>query len=394
MSRRRRLYSAVRNMVLAGQISREVTFTRASSATFFDANGILQTAANNIPRIDHLQDGSGLKGLRIEGARTNKFIHSEDFTNWNEGNTIVTANQSAAPDGTTNMDEIANNTSTSEHHIERNSFTVTSGTTAVMSVYAKAGTEDVIVFWNNRSGGFCTFDLTAVTASGAGTITAIGGGIFYCRCPFTPAGGDWILARVYLRQTSSYTGASETIFLWGAQLEEATFESSYILTTTVAVTRAADVCTIDLTGGNWFNPMAGTIFIDWTDQILGTGGNASLFSISDDTIGNRIGVFKNLVGSRQFRVVSGGSASVNTSHSSSNYNAGRHRNAVAYDTNDYAYANDGVIEITDSSVVIPAVTTLYIGANYQGGEAMYGIITDVRYYPQRLSNAQIVEITA
>jgi hypothetical protein len=51
-----------------------ITFTRASNATFFDANGTLQTAANDTPRFDH-SGGSSL-GLLIEEARTNLLLNS------------------------------------------------------------------------------------------------------------------------------------------------------------------------------------------------------------------------------------------------------------------------------------------------------------------------------
>jgi hypothetical protein len=51
-----------------------ITFTRASNATFFDANGTLQTASNDTPRFDH-SGGSNL-GLLIEEARTNLLLNS------------------------------------------------------------------------------------------------------------------------------------------------------------------------------------------------------------------------------------------------------------------------------------------------------------------------------
>ena len=51
-----------------------ITFTRASDATFFDANGTLQTASNDAPRFDH-SGGSSL-GLLIEEARTNLLLNS------------------------------------------------------------------------------------------------------------------------------------------------------------------------------------------------------------------------------------------------------------------------------------------------------------------------------
>jgi hypothetical protein len=72
----RKVLSVLREMTfLEGYFfSDDINFTRASSSTYFDADGILQTAVSNIRRIDYILDGSGLCGLLIEGERINKFI--------------------------------------------------------------------------------------------------------------------------------------------------------------------------------------------------------------------------------------------------------------------------------------------------------------------------------
>jgi hypothetical protein len=53
-----------------------ITFTRASGATFFDANGVLQTAANAAPRFDHDPVTGASRGLLIEEQRTNLLLNS------------------------------------------------------------------------------------------------------------------------------------------------------------------------------------------------------------------------------------------------------------------------------------------------------------------------------
>ena len=52
-----------------------ITFSRASSATFLGSNGLLQTAANNVPRIEYDATGA-VKGLLIEEVRTNLLLNS------------------------------------------------------------------------------------------------------------------------------------------------------------------------------------------------------------------------------------------------------------------------------------------------------------------------------
>jgi hypothetical protein len=58
----------------SGNLPAGVTFTRASTATYIDASGVIQTAAVNQPRWDYA--GGSLRGLLIEEARTNLFLNS------------------------------------------------------------------------------------------------------------------------------------------------------------------------------------------------------------------------------------------------------------------------------------------------------------------------------
>jgi hypothetical protein len=53
-----------------------ITFTRNSGATFFDANGVLQTAANGVPRFDHDPANGNSLGLLVESNRTNLLLNS------------------------------------------------------------------------------------------------------------------------------------------------------------------------------------------------------------------------------------------------------------------------------------------------------------------------------
>jgi hypothetical protein len=53
-----------------------VTFTRASSATFIDSAGTLQTAAVDVPRFDHNPTTGESLGLLVEEQRTNLLLNS------------------------------------------------------------------------------------------------------------------------------------------------------------------------------------------------------------------------------------------------------------------------------------------------------------------------------
>ena len=59
-----------------GTLDPRITFTRASTATYTDASGTIQTAAVNAPRWDYDPVTHALKGLLIEEARTNVLLNS------------------------------------------------------------------------------------------------------------------------------------------------------------------------------------------------------------------------------------------------------------------------------------------------------------------------------
>src|SRR5690349_553417 len=57
---------------LSGTLDPRISFSRAAGlATYFDATGTLQTAANGAPRFDYDPVSHFLSGLLIEEARTN-----------------------------------------------------------------------------------------------------------------------------------------------------------------------------------------------------------------------------------------------------------------------------------------------------------------------------------
>ena len=57
-----------------GVLPSTFTFTRASDGSYWDVDGVLQTASSNVERIDH--PPGGRPGLLLEGQRTNSFARS------------------------------------------------------------------------------------------------------------------------------------------------------------------------------------------------------------------------------------------------------------------------------------------------------------------------------
>ena len=59
-----------------GTLDPTITFSRASTATYTDSTGTIQTAAINAPRWDYDRVTLALKGLLLEDTRTNVLLNS------------------------------------------------------------------------------------------------------------------------------------------------------------------------------------------------------------------------------------------------------------------------------------------------------------------------------
>lgn len=90
------------SIVNNGVLAPFVTFTRASTGTYFDSAGVMRTAAVDEPRIDYDPATLELRGLLVEEQRTNLLLRSQEFDNvsWlvSTGTATKTANTDVAPD--------------------------------------------------------------------------------------------------------------------------------------------------------------------------------------------------------------------------------------------------------------------------------------------------------
>jgi hypothetical protein len=212
------------------------TFARATTATYVDRDGALKTAAANIPRFDY---NAGTGSLLIEAAGTNLLTASEcaaglaDLSNYTSG---VAAGAFTGLTGTTGIVWTALPVTASVGVLK--AFADTAGVTYTLSVFVRMADggapvcgaiqipgEDLCLTPNNG------------TPTAAHTVRAIGGGLYRVSVSFVSTGNGQ-------HGVAKYPGQSARNFsVSGFQLEAGATATSYIATTTVAVTRAADVAT-------------------------------------------------------------------------------------------------------------------------------------------------------
>jgi hypothetical protein len=178
-------------------------------------------------------------------GRRNLSTFTEQFDNaaWSKSATTVTANSTAAPDGTSTADTLVESTA-NLGHVASSAASLTVAP-HVLSVYLKKGTGATAPNWvqlytGGTSTQYANFNLGtgavgSVAAGSTATITNVGNGWYRCVLTFTPASaGSASVAIAFTNNTDTttrgpaYVGAiTSDMFLWGAQLEQASTATDY-----------------------------------------------------------------------------------------------------------------------------------------------------------------------
>jgi hypothetical protein len=211
------------------------------------------------------------------------------------------------------------------------------------------------------------------------------------------------LGDVYKRQASmqlrimnggvAYIGTGTgTILIYGALLEAGAFPTAYIPTTTATVTRAADVASI--TGSNFssfYNQAEGTVFADASSYMGSAAVSRGVVSI-DGAAGDVHRIFRQSDLQPVVQTVVGNVAQSTFGFGATWSTAASRRISYAYVVNNFAASIDGGTAQTDVSGTLPTTSTLNIGS-ISGGSQFGGTIKRLTYWPTRLSNTTLQQIT-
>jgi hypothetical protein len=376
---------------LTGPLDSRITFTRASGATYFNSAGVLSTEANNEARFDYDPVTLAARGLLIEQQRTNSCLYSNDLSQatWVNGASVtVTYDTTAAPDGTTTADTITvvTGADTGVHQ----SIACSSSTAYTFSLYVKLGTmaasDYKIAIYDNTNAAFIAADIVPTQTPSSTAWTRI---TYTFTTPAT-----CVSVRVYCFRNSLSSATSVNV--WGMQLEQGAFATSYIPTTTTVLTRAADVAT--MTGANfsnWFNPVEGTTLVE-ASTLPNVTAAALTHAISDGTFNQSI--YGNFSGGNLYVGANALNGGINQASGIGSFSIAASTNitkdAFAYKQDNFGESCNGATPKVDLVGTIPAVNRLYIGSNWSGaGNFLNGHIRSFTYYRSRLSNGQLQTLT-
>jgi hypothetical protein len=333
-------------------------------ATYFGSDGLLKIATAGEWRLDHAP-GTGIRrGVLLEPGRTNAALHAQDFTQaaW------VKTNITAARD-VIDLRDLANTASR---------LTATANNATVLQSITAASATRITSFYLRRITGTGTVE---ITQNGGTNWTAVTLTSHFERfsIPFATITNPQIGIRI---------GTSgDVVAVDAAQCEIGTFPTSPILSEGTALTRQVDGGTIAISATD-----RATLFTDCFYEAHRTDGVVSETSTFQIDSGSSANTIRNrLISAPDITDALVRASNVNVA----DFNGGfislpaASVQALAYAANDMAYSQNGGAAETDASGVLPDLTRVAI---IQSEAITY--LRRLRAYSDRLSNAQLVALTA
>ena len=405
-------------------MAQDFTVDRNSPKWVLGADGYLKEYTTDQAAIEFNPDGS-YKGVLVEPESVNEALQSEDLGNatyWTVLRTTIAGDTETDPKGGTNSFLLSETVDNDSHFIltaSAHRITVGSGETWTSSMFVKKGdganAPDIVQLILNGSifsaTNYVNFDIS-VGGGTSGTVTASSGGTGRIRY----YGNGWYRISWTATSTSIGTNASyasiafcnnnptatrlptyagqtdANVFIWGAQLEESPIATSYIPTTTGAVTRLKD--DIYLTSASsLIGQTEGTMFVevDWQDS----GVQQEFLSANDGTNANRLLIYKNTTPELRMLANSNSVQVTNQGESSTAY-SGIQKIAFAYKTDDFELYRNGSSISTDTSGSLASLGTLtnvdFAQSTASGSQANMWIRA-VALFTTRLSDAECEALT-
>jgi len=352
------------------------------------------------PRIDY-SDSLTEPSLLLEPQSTNLVTYSEDFSNgWNNQNIINIANQTTSPDGANNGTQLQPTQVSGVHLI---SAILSSSNVKTYSVFAKQnGYKRFRLNTGSSSNGFASFNLNT------GSVVSTGG-TFFSSSNIEDYGNGWYRCSITFlaNAPNNYTLAIEDddgevnflgdgisgIYIWGAQIEELSYATSYIPTAGSTATRLGE--TANNAGDvNVFNSEEGVLYAEIAN-LSSSGGDGYLSLSSDDgTQNNRATIrFTAITNNLACQYVIGG---VNQTSMDNILTDRTEFNKIAflYSLNNFVVYVNGVKLSTDTSgAVLPNGTFKKLTFNNGIVAPMYAKIKNVQVFNKTLTDRELEILT-
>jgi hypothetical protein len=333
--------------------------------------------------------------LLLEPSRTNSFPESNDFSTWSSNRLDLTSDNLISPDGSQNADKVAQQSGfTSAPNINYAGWTAG---TYTISIFAKKGT------WNYLApsfNGVSYFNLNTGTIdtehpNHSASIEYYGNGWY--RCVITATVSTTTTAAFYFAEFNNTLTTTDTqgyMYIYGAQIETGSYETSYIPTSGSAVTRSADVCNDAGTSAE-FNDSEGVLFAE-IQGLIDPDSTSRYIALSDGTLSNSILIqFRN---NGELRLFNSGSVLANTIYYENIDLTENNKIAVKYGTTTGSYKVylNGIEKTLNASFSATSMTGLNdLSFEYvTGGFNFVGNTKQLMTFNEALTDSELEQITS
>ena len=368
---------------------------------------VKEVTRDNVPRIDYT--GGGCPHILAEPQRTNLIAYSEDFSDssWSlDGSNVNltrTPNATTSPSGEENATKLIGNNISNDPNNSYIGVNTSAAAPYTTSIFAKKGEYDYLVsgIGSYAGGYYAIFNLsngtvsTSPTASGTtASIEDYGNGWYRCLVNTTNTGGGELLfisPSVDGTLTTNYTNTTNGIYVWGGQVENGSYPTSYIPTSGSTVTRNQDQFTRDGIG-SLINSTEGVLFVEMA--AFSNDGTNRTIALSDGTGNNLVRLyFSNSSNRIVSQVKVGGSTQVTfdiTGITVIDFN----KVALKYKENDFSIWINGVERGTDTSGTTPTSMNRLALDNGSGSENLFGKVKQLQVYTTALTDTQLAALTS
>jgi len=361
----------------------DLTFDRNNIGTRVNKNGLIEQVATDVPRLDY-SDGS-CPSLLSEPATTNFALYSEDFSQWikseiNGTSTIISSSQ-LSPSGTNNAYRVNcvldDNTLNNQATFRLSSVSGLTSSNRTVSFYLRSDTSsEVMVRSPYNDGTYTTFQLTNNWERYS--------------VPLNDVVVTTCLIEIGLRAITGFgdTNLNATFDVWGAQLEEKPYATSYIPTTSGTQSRGVDSAIKDGLS-SYISSTAGVLYLEiaaLTDEDSAT----RIISLNDGDYINRvfIGFLSN---GRTYAAINNQPVAYFMPTDPTVF----HKVAIKYeDNNTKFFANGNQIGSTETTQTVPSGLSQI---NFNDGGAtsnrFHGKVKDLRVYNTALTDLELQTLT-
>ena len=361
----------------------------------------------NTPRLNYTT-GVANPYLLLEPSRTNQIENSEYYGAYISTALSVSSNQATSPEGLQNASALIEDNADTNHFLRIDNLSWTSGTDVVLSIYLKENTRRYARLRFDNSGGntrawldLRTGETTFIDAgaeNGVCTSTDVGNGWFRYEFKVTPTNTGVGSVQVFTQSQESIAGNLQTfyqgdgtsgIYVWGAQVETATYPTSYIPTYSVSATRAADTSSKADASAD-INSTEGVLYAEIA--AFSTTGSAGLVSLNNGTTSNRVTV--ELDGANiKVRFVVGGSSIGIFNYATTITETSKI--AAKYKANDFALWVNGTeqVAITSGSSFSSNTLNELSFDRGDGNEVFNGKLNALQVYKEALTDTELATLT-